>query len=156
LILAGWTYSSSQEKHVRWNETVRWAEEFGLKDVIPPIRDSESYFVDELSSSNGWEIGDQFTKPTPRPAKEWIVETLLRLRADWVSVVGEEFAAVTSPIKFTGHKRCRLIVYADSKFPPSACSFREFRSSINRAIHPHVVHHIDFTHARYATNDHTQ
>ena len=43
LILAGWNFSSDEEKRQRWADTVKWAERYGLTDRIPPIRDEDWY-----------------------------------------------------------------------------------------------------------------
>jgi hypothetical protein len=47
LILAGWTYSSSHEKHDRWLQTVEWATKYGCPELIDRIADSDFVTLDQ-------------------------------------------------------------------------------------------------------------
>lgn len=79
------------------------------------------------------------------------------LKAQWSEIAGEELSKITSPIAFTGNKTRRLLVKADAASKPpwggwhhrsnvmsEQRSFTRFRSSVNKAISPHEVDHIDF------------
>jgi hypothetical protein len=46
LILAGWNYSTDDDKRRRWDETLAWAAEHGLSDSIPSIADDEWHCAD--------------------------------------------------------------------------------------------------------------
>jgi hypothetical protein len=83
------------------------------------------------------------------------LETLI---SDWENIVGPELARVSSPVAFTGAKARRLLVQVDGAGRPPwggwSClsnveeerrAFTRFRASINAAIAPHEVDHIDFT-----------
>lgn len=43
LILAGWAYSSDEEKAARWQATLDWADEHGAPHLIPDLPESERY-----------------------------------------------------------------------------------------------------------------
>lgn len=47
LILAGWAYSSDNEKSVRWQETVAWAELNGCRRMIERLTEKDFYFGNE-------------------------------------------------------------------------------------------------------------
>ncbi|WP_243544882.1 hypothetical protein [Pseudodesulfovibrio tunisiensis] len=44
LILAGWAYSDDYEKAIRWRQTVEWAENNSLADIIPELTDEDWYY----------------------------------------------------------------------------------------------------------------
>jgi hypothetical protein len=44
LILGAWWHSDDRAKATRWDETVRWADEHGLSELIPALRDDEKYY----------------------------------------------------------------------------------------------------------------
>jgi hypothetical protein len=46
LILAGWNYSTDDDKHERWSETLAWAAANGLSDAVPPVADDEWHYCD--------------------------------------------------------------------------------------------------------------
>ena len=46
LILAGWNFSTDEEKQQRWNETMDWAATNGLSEHIPQIADDEWHYAD--------------------------------------------------------------------------------------------------------------
>ena len=43
LILAGWVFTSDDEKHQRWTELLEWAKRRELMHLIPNIPDSDWY-----------------------------------------------------------------------------------------------------------------
>lgn len=45
LILNGWVYTTDEEKHQRWIETVKWSEEQGLSGLIDVEEKDKCYFV---------------------------------------------------------------------------------------------------------------
>lgn len=49
LILNGWMFSSDFDKHVRWLDTIKWAEDHSLSYLIPAIKADDKYEVSELS-----------------------------------------------------------------------------------------------------------
>jgi len=93
-----------------------------------------------------------------RPSSEQIAQSMEILLSRWAEIVGKEIMNITRPLAFTGSKARRLLVFAnDSATPPwgewsylskneaKRRTFTELRASINRAIAPHEVDHIDFT-----------
>jgi hypothetical protein len=49
LILNGWVFSSDVDKKYRWDETIEWAKEYGLDELIPNLKPDQFYQVYELS-----------------------------------------------------------------------------------------------------------
>ena len=43
LILAGWSYSTDDDKRLRWLETERWAKENGCSDLINGLEQKNFY-----------------------------------------------------------------------------------------------------------------
>jgi hypothetical protein len=43
LILAGWAYSSDEEKTARWKATIAWAAGHGASHLIPPLAKADRY-----------------------------------------------------------------------------------------------------------------
>jgi len=79
------------------------------------------------------------------------------LIAQWSEITGEKLSKITFPIAFTGNKARRLLINADAASKPpwggwdhfshtetEQRTFTRFRSSVNKAISPHEVDHIDF------------
>ena len=50
LILGGWWASSDLQKHTRWNDTVKWAQNNGCAELIPELNSDEKYEVDEMTT----------------------------------------------------------------------------------------------------------
>ena len=156
LALSGWSYSSDFEKKARWEETVSWAKEHQLDDLIPTLTPEDEYRVDVLRESNNPEFGEQFCEAHDTPKGSEIIVALKNLKDDWENITGSELATVTYPIRFTGRKRRRLLVAADESIQPQwgswTCistrgnrrSFSRFRAAINQAKSPLSVDHVDF------------
>ena len=162
LILNGWAYTNDSEKLRRWNETVRWAESNGCPNLVD-LPDSDFYSADSLST---YEVGPyggpmyrawDFTAK-PRVPSSQVSLLLDHLRKNWEKIVGQDLAAITYPLRFTGEKARRLLVHASrDAFAPwgtwsslssaenERIKFRDFRAAINRAIAPNEVDHIDFS-----------
>jgi hypothetical protein len=49
LILAGWAYSSNEEKAERWEETIVWATSNGCTEIINQVRDEDFYLAERLN-----------------------------------------------------------------------------------------------------------
>lgn len=83
--------------------------------------------------------------PKPKLAKIESVRLVGLLRANWPNIAGQEFAEKSSPFRFTGAKGRRLVcrVRRGSQ-PPKGSAFTALRASINIAIVPHMVDHVDF------------
>ncbi len=162
LILAGWAYSNDIEKQFRWEETVEWAANNGCQELVDSIPDDEFYFADEPTTYTVGPMGGPMYRPwdfesKDRPSSEVLkkgMETLLR---QWSEIAGEELSKITRPLGFSGNKARRLLVQADiashppwgdwahlSQVEPERRAFTKFRASVNRAISPHEVDHIDF------------
>lgn len=161
LILAGWACSNDVEKMKRWEETVAWARINGCGDFVQ-IPDKDSYYVDEPTSYTVGPMGGPMYRPWDFKGKDrlppnQVAEHIETLKYRWQEIVGPEHARVTSPLGFTGAKARRLLIQADAKVRPpwggwtqlSAVkserrSFTSFRASVNKAIAPHEVDHVDF------------
>lgn len=144
-------------------ETVAWANANGCMGIIEKIPQEDFYFVDEPSSDaigpgygpmhRDWDFSEK-----SRPHSEESALHFERLSSQWQEIVGPELGPLTRPLGFTGAKFRRLLVVANgSGSPPwggwsylssdetQRRTFTRFRASINRAIAPHLVDHIDFT-----------
>ena len=53
LILNGWVFSSSAEKHNRWEATKRWADGYGLSDIIATMQPDQ--FTTWSERESAWE-----------------------------------------------------------------------------------------------------
>jgi Dna[CI] antecedent, DciA len=93
-----------------------------------------------------------------RPSQDDLNRHLESLASRWVEIVGEEIGRATRPLRFTGIKARRLLVYADanvrppwgdwgrrSKLESERRTFTNFREALNRFIEPHEIDHVDFT-----------
>ena len=156
LILGGWNFSGDYDKKYRWEATIRWAEEIGLKDLIPVFTPEQVYSVYEMQHYDDDYKLDWNYDPRRKPDSMEVQTTLEILRANWVSIAGPELGQRTSPIRFTGEKSRRLLVNADPNWNPPwgtwmeifpgrhGKEFTQLRSSVNKAISPMEVDHIDF------------
>jgi len=162
LVLSGWNYSNDLERKTRWEETVQWATTNNCMDLITGIPESEFYKVEELSTYQIGPMGGPMFRPwdyEPKevPTQEALESCLNTLIAKWESIAGNDLSEITKPYLFTGKKARRLLVYyQNSTVPPWGAwshlsdseskrrSFTKFRASINEAIAPHEVDHIEF------------
>lgn len=162
LILAGWAFSNDIDKMRRWEDTVTWAARNSCSDLVA-VPDAEFYCVDEPTSYSVGPLGGPMYRPWDfevkgRPSTEELSRHLTTLTSHWRDIVGPELARSTRPLAFSGAKARRLLVQADAAVSPpwggwshlSAVEskrrcFTRFRASINRAIDPHEVDHVDFT-----------
>lgn len=162
LILAGWAYSNDIEKMQRWEETVDWAEKNGCNNIVSDIPDHDFYFVENPTSYMVGPMGGTMFRSwdfnsEDRPSSEALGKNMEILIAQWSEIAGEELSKITFPIAFTGNKARRLLVKADAASKPpwggwnylshaetERRTFTRFRSSVNKAISPHEVDHIDF------------
>jgi hypothetical protein len=93
-----------------------------------------------------------------RPAPDGLNRCLESLASRWVEIVGEQIGRATRPLKFTGAKARRLLIYADANVRPpwgdwgylsnlesERRAFTEFRATLNKAIVPHEIDYVDFT-----------
>jgi len=162
LILSGWGFTNDIQKMRRWEETVAWAHNNGCADLVE-VSGDDFYYVDEPTSYDvgpmggpmyrAWDFDEKEKPPPDQTAKH--LETLV---SHWENIVGPELARVSSPVAFTGVKARRLLVRVDGAVRPpwgtwshlsnveaERRTFTRFRASINAAIAPHEVDHIDFT-----------
>lgn len=160
LILAGWNFSNDVEKKNRWTKTIEWAKSKGLEHIVNQLETSGYYIVDELDNSsvipNGGYYARWDSKPKPKPTKEEVKQAFSNLKENWKIIAGEDLASITQPIEFTGSKYRRLVVSVKSgSVPPwgdwqslakseNPNTFTHFRKSVNEAIDPVYVDHIDF------------
>jgi hypothetical protein len=162
LILASWSGTNDCEKAWQWKETIEWAGRFGFSHLIPELPPEESYLVSEMSS--------YYLGPTGKPMKlDWNydakevpsaedVDRAVRiLRENWNNIAGPNLSNLTSVQGFSGRKRRRIIREADFGISPPwgtwdslaqdesrRREFTLFRQSINKAIAPLEIDHIDF------------
>ena len=50
LILNGWMFSSDFDKHARWIDTIKWAEDHSLSHHIKELKADDKYEVREFSN----------------------------------------------------------------------------------------------------------
>ena len=163
LILGGWAFTNDVEKRDRWLETVRWAEEWGFTDILQGIKPDMMY---EVESPTSYEVGINGGpmylpwnfESRPLVSEQDAKNAVLLLKENWSEIAGEELSAATTPLRLTGLKKRRLLVSADPNYTPRWGSwtqlidsgrgreFTRFRASVNKAIHPLMVDHIDFVH----------
>jgi len=171
LILAGWAYSNDIEKKRRCEDIVRWAISNGCRDLVDSIPDDSFYFVVEPTTYTVGPRGgpmyrhwDYDSKERPSSsALEMAIGTLL---SQWQEIVGDILASITRPLAFTGSKARRLLIHAHiaasppwgswthlSQIESERRTFTQFRASVNRAISPHAVDHVDFLTDEIAEHD---
>jgi len=161
LILGGWAYSNDIEKMQRWEETVAWAGKNGCADLVE-APSGDFYYGDEPTSYTVGPLGGPMYRAwdfekKDQPQSNQIAQHLKMLVSHWEDIVGPELARVSSPLAFTGAKARRLLVRADGTVRPpwggwsyisnieaERRAFTRFRASINTAIAPHEVDHVDF------------
>ncbi len=162
LILAGWAYSNDTQKRDRWQQTVAWANRYGLQALVADLPHNSMYAVfGELTDYQIGPLGGPMYlewnhDPKPRIEVAERAEAVEVLRSNWVAVVGDDLGSITSPVSLTGAKGRRLLVAVNSERKPPWGSwttlapderrrfFTAFRAAVNRAISPLEVDHIDF------------
>jgi hypothetical protein len=155
-------YSNDVEKMERWSETVTWATSNGCPDIVNDITGPDFYFVERPSSYLLGPLGGPMYRPWDAEAKtrsstDDLARYLATLILRWQEIVGLDIGRATRPLAFTGRKARRLLVRARIEVRPLWGSwfhlsdgkterrkFTTFRASINTAIAPHEVDHIDF------------
>jgi len=167
LILAGAAFSTASAIRRRWVELIEWANAYGFSGHLasqmppPPKTDVADSIAGVTEDGRGWwpEYGEQFHEPKKKPSREFVSATLENLRKKWSAIVGAELAAHTKPLRFKGHKSCRLLVAADpGESPPwgdwwsttkNPRAFTVFRQAVNAAIAPMEVDDITFVTDRW-------
>jgi hypothetical protein len=155
---------SDASKHHRLREQLEWADRYDLLDgalarlaAIPVERWNTGSVGswNEDSYPPPWHWG-WTSDPKPKISAEDATKLIERLRAHWHEIAGQELGRVTSPHRFKGVKRRRLVVLARGDASPpwgswfflardgNRRSFTRFRAAVNAAIKPHGVDHIDF------------
>jgi len=167
LILAGWAYSNDLEKKRRWEETVAWVSGKGLESVLQHLRPDHFFSVADLTSYEVGPMGGPLYLPwsfDPKvaPNPEVAIKALTLLKANWPSIAGPELAAATHPLRFSGAKSRRLVVFANPNISPpwgswshlaqskARRTFTRLRAAISEVVHPVEVDHVDFVHAEHA------
>jgi hypothetical protein len=161
-ILAGWTFSNDVEKMRRWEGTVAWARRNACPEIVALLGE-DFYYVDKPTSYVVGPGGGPMYRPwdfekKERPPSNQILQYLETLKSHWRDIAGPELAQATRPLAFTGKKARRLLIRADPTTRPpwggwshlfplesERRVFTSFRASINRAIAPHEVDHLEFT-----------
>jgi hypothetical protein len=162
LILSGWM-ATDRDKHVRWADTLAWAQRYGLNDLIGDIAPEDMYRVRFLTDApysylgipryilHGYEASPCIGKADREAA-------LKKLTRNWGRSVSPEIAAVTYPRRITGAKGRRLVIAVlGESTPPWGTWFRlhewdetrrrhftNFRRAINEHVAPVEFDHIDF------------
>ena len=161
IILSGWWYTNDTEKQRRWFEMVEWATVHSCKDLLD-LHDDDFYVVETLTTHQIDPMGGVQKRPwsfetKPIPSDDTIKTATQVLSEHWSEIVGEALAAMTTPLRFTGEKKRRLLVLHRDGSPPwgdwrslshvegERRTFTSFRSAINSAITPHEIDHVDFT-----------
>ena len=165
LILNGWVYSNDLEKRERWNQTIDWAEKWGFSEIIRGLEPQMKYWVEHPSEYVVGPMGGPMHLPwsfesKPNVSHREAEQAVGVLRSKWGNISGSNLCKVTWPLRLTGRKRRRLVVYAD----PGARAlwgtwtelsagtkrreFTRFRAVVNTAINPLEINHIDFVHEK--------
>lgn len=160
LILAGWEYSSDREKLGRWEETVKWANEYGLSSIIDEIKDEDMYCVESISTYVVGPLGgptylDWNFDPRNRPSTEEVEKMMQKIKQGWHSIAGE-VSDSTTPLYLSGKKFRKLnVAYLKGSKPPwgtwaalncdeTRRHFTALRARVNKVVSPHEIDHIDF------------
>jgi hypothetical protein len=161
LILGGWAYSNDQEKMNRWQATIDWANKNGCSKLIK-INDEDYYWTENVTNYVIGALGGPMYQawnndPKQKPSVDLLEDKIKELNKRWSNIVDAGLNKITSPVAFTGIKGRRLIIKADYNIKPPWGSwtelsinknerrtFTKFRESINKAIFPHEVDHIEF------------
>lgn len=163
LILAA-AGESDASKHHRLRQQLEWADRHDLLDgalarlAAIPVEQWNASSLTSWSQDSytlpghwGWT-----SDPKPKMSAKTATKLIERLRANWDEIAGHELGRVTSPLRFEGAKRRRLVVLAKSDASPPWGSwyflarderrrlFTRFRAAVNATITPHAVDHIDF------------
>lgn len=157
LILSGWIFSNDFDKKIRWEEMNHWAKIYGVSGSIPELKPDAWYTVVKLDDSNPNPYRNWNYKEKAKPSQKEIRDLFERIELTWETIVGEDYAEITWPLRFTGKKFRRLLIVADknvvppwgtwnslSKIESERRTFTDFRKRINSAIQTHEVDHIDF------------
>lgn len=161
LILAA-SGESPASKHARLASQLRWAEENNCAEEALHYLLSFPRGDWHVSSEAGWHSESYPYSPNcdyipkPKPTPEAVANAQECLRSRWLEIAGPDVGHITEPVEFTGAKSRRLLVRAVvgtkppwgswTEFSPDAsrASFTRLRASLNRAIAPLEVDHIDF------------
>lgn len=162
LILAGAAFSSAAEIRARWSALLDWVHLYGFEQFLlaslppPPTYDVASAIAGVSDDGQGWwpEFGQQEHEPQPSHPESEVREALVRLRSSWSTVVGQELATSTRPLRIRGRKSRHLIIAADPSARPSwgswtsrtenPAAFAAFRRALNAALAPIHVDHVTF------------
>jgi hypothetical protein len=162
LLLNGWAYSNDMDKLHRWEATLEWATRNGCADLVSGIKEEQFYCVDSPTSYVVGPMGGPMYRQwdhqaRSKPDAASLVRLLEILKSRWPELARDGLDKITQPVSFAGSKARRLVVQADaSALPPWGTwtelahdeekrrSFTRLRESINTAIAPHEVDHIDF------------
>ena len=97
-------------------------------------------------------------EPKPVVSEKDAAHAVVLLQADWEKIAGPELCKMTRPLRLTGAKQRRLLVYADQfarplwgtwtklTAGPERREFTRLRAAVNAAIHPLKIDHIEFLH----------
>ena len=162
-ILAGWAYTNDVGKRERWRQTIAWAEKWGFTAITEELT---SDMMHQVVHPTSYDIGPLYGpmhlpwsfEPKPVVSNEEAERAVVLLQADWEKIAGIDLCKTTRPLRLTGEKRRRLVVYADpSESPPWGTwtklaigperrEFTRLRAAVNAAVHLLTVDHIDFVH----------
>jgi len=165
LILGGWVSTNDVEKRLRWQSTVAWAARWGVSHLIGELSPDQMYRVSSLTDYEVGPMGGPMYLPwnwEPRDtvSPEAAARALDILRSTWTEIAGDHLAQSTRPLRLTGRKRRRLLVFAQNDMEPpwgswaslgpgiERRSFTRLRAAVNSAIAPLEVDHIDFVHSQ--------
>jgi hypothetical protein len=159
-VLTGWWATNDLDKQQRWGEMRRWAERHGCARLLESLKPEDFLWVQELAAHAAmdryadWTFGWTADR-APRPSRDEVVRMLAELKARW-DYIAPSIAPWTAPLRFTGRARRRLLVGVTAVREPAwgewnpfrkvrSLEFSEIRSSVNEAVEPHRVDHIDFS-----------
>jgi hypothetical protein len=165
LILSGWTFSNDLDKRDRWESTISWADKYGVSHLLEDLLPSEMYVVERLEADPIGPMGGPMKLPWSFDAKRKLsrqerTEILGLLHSSWNDIAGRDLCQITVPVSLTGQKGRRLLVQVVADGQPSWGTweslatgparrrFTSLRATINQAISPNEVDHVDFVRAK--------
>lgn len=162
LILGGWNYSNDNEKMIRWHQTVEWANNYNMNNLVDAINEQDFYFIDNITKYRIGPMGGPMYLDWSFIPKQRLSEEIMKIKLDllkksWEIIVGKELGSITLPVEFTGKKGRRLVVKVSNsldspwggwdwryKDKDKRYEFTIFRKRINEQISPHMVDHVEF------------
>ena len=154
----GRPYSDDGIGRIPWPEMLENIAAFDEQQLADQAR-ARFLAANFVGGGRNWDgtFGYSMEAPKTPPDPAIVAIGLEILKDRWPQIAGPELAAMTRPLGFTGRRKRKLLVWADTKTTPPWGSwtklsirlperrkFTIFRNAVNAAIAPMQVDHIEF------------